>query len=439
MCVLLWVDVCVRVCRGVGLVLRSSQSLGWQVRARCDAMPICGSDGDASEGSERRELAQILKRLLKVWGPTSLVRQVSVRTLEARRVHPSPTGSRMKRATSPVSVIPASSVETGCTVNLPPLSAIFLGCAIQLATLSCVWTLHSPLRECLSNRAACWEDPWSRIVLIHAAATVFAWLYSLRTIRSTLASHPSIVDRLWSYLPAIYAWLLALTWPSARLVAMATCSTAYGLTGIHRHDGVISTSEVWLEVRKWFANAPWYSSFEAFYQLNIALQLAVVLGISSPAALAVYERQPMNALDALAALLFVTFLTIEAVAKGQELTYQVERVRRARAGEPSGEYALGFVESGLWAYSRHPDQFAMLGMWWAYYLFGVAASGAWLNFTFVGPLVVNLLFVPPHASLDLTEVLSARQFPAYADYQSRVSRFVPWCPRKEQKGGVALV
>ena len=361
------------------------------------------------------------------------------KSTDSARVHPSRTGSRMKRATSPVSVIPASSVETGCAVNLPPRPAIFLGCAIQLVTLSCIWTFHSPLRECLSNRAACWEDPWSRIVLIHVAMTAFVWVYSLRTIQSTATSHPSIVDRLCSYLPAVYALLLALTWPSARLVAMATCCTAYGLTGMHRHNSGISASEVWLEVRKWFANAPWYYSFEAFYQLNMVLQLAVVLGITSPAALAVYERQPINALDALAALLFVTFLTIEAVAKGQELSYQDEKVRRARAGEPPGTYALGFVESGLWAYSRHPDQFAKLGMWWAYYLFGVAASGAWLNFTFVGPLALNLLFVPPYASLDLTEVLSARKFPAYADYQSRVSRFVPWYPREEQIGGVAQV
>ena len=65
---------------------------------------------------------------------------------DSARVHPSRTGSRMKRATSPVSVIPASSVETGCAVNLPPRPAIFLGCAIQLVTLSCIWTFHSPLR-----------------------------------------------------------------------------------------------------------------------------------------------------------------------------------------------------------------------------------------------------------------------------------------------------
>ena len=99
-------------------------------------------------------------------------------------------------------------------------------------------------------------------------------------------------------------------------------------------------------------------------------------------------------------------------------------------GEPLGEvYGAGFVQSGLYAYSRHPNYFGELGMWWAYYLFGVAASGQWLNWTFVGPLFLNMLFLPPQASLDVTEALSSRKYKGYADYQARVSRCVPWWPK----------
>jgi steroid 5-alpha reductase family enzyme len=39
-----------------------------------------------------------------------------------------------------------------------------------------------------------------------------------------------------------------------------------------------------------------------------------------------------------------------------------------------------------------------------------------------------MLFTLPRASLDVTEILSMRKYPAYAEYQRRVPRFVPWWP-----------
>ena len=104
------------------------------------------------------------------------------------------------------------------------------------------------------------------------------------------------------------------------------------------------------------------------------------------------------------------------------------RYRRIGSKEPLGEYSKGFIDTGLWAYSRHPNYFGELGMWWAFYVFGVAASGSWLNWTLVGPFFLNILFLPPQASLDVTETLSSRKYPLYADYQARVSRFFLWFP-----------
>jgi steroid 5-alpha reductase family enzyme len=67
-------------------------------------------------------------------------------------------------------------------------------------------------------------------------------------------------------------------------------------------------------------------------------------------------------------------------------------------------------------------------MWWAFYIFSIAATGDVLNWTIWGTIFLSLLFVPPGASVDVTESLSSQKYPAYREYQAKVSRFVPWFP-----------
>jgi hypothetical protein len=42
----------------------------------------------------------------------------------------------------------------------------------------------------------------------------------------------------------------------------------------------------------------------------------------------------------------------EAAADYQQLVYQTEKYRRRAAREPAGAYARGFIETGLWSWSR---------------------------------------------------------------------------------------
>ena len=47
----------------------------------------------------------------------------------------------------------------------------------------------------------------------------------------------------------------------------------------------------------------------------------------------------------------------------------------------------------------------------------------------MGAVFLTGLFCLPGASLDVTEALSSRKYPAYERYQERVSRFFPWPPK----------
>ena len=188
----------------------------------------------------------------------------------------------------------------------------------------------------------------------------------------------------------------------------------------------------WAEIRKWFPG--W--RLELFHLVFVCgFQHLLVLAFASPAAAAASATaRPLGALDALAAALCCACVAGEAVADAQMFAFQTEKYRRRAAGEPAGDaYARGFIETGLWAYSRHPNYFCEVSLWWAFYLFAVAATGEAAHWSACGAVFLTLLFVPPGASLDVTEALSSSKYPAYVEYQRRVSRFVPWFPRAKKE------
>lgn len=182
----------------------------------------------------------------------------------------------------------------------------------------------------------------------------------------------------------------------------------------------------WVQVRKWFPGL----QFEVFNLLFIcSYQLLLLLAIAAPAAVASHPshaRRPLVPLDYIAGTMMFGLIVCEAIADHQQFVFQKEKYRRIAEKLPAGGYSKGFIDTGLWAHSRHPNYFCEVHIWQCFYLFSVSASGEWLNWSIVGAIFLFLLFVPPKASLEVTEALSSRKYAEYADYQKRVSRFYPW-------------
>jgi len=84
--------------------------------------------------------------------------------------------------------------------------------------------------------------------------------------------------------------------------------------------------------------------------------------------------------------------------------------------------ARGFRTTGLFALARHPNFAAEQAIWCTFYLFGVAATGQWLNWSVIGAVLLILLF---QGSTQFTEKISLGKYPEYAEYRRRVPRFIP--------------
>ena len=133
---------------------------------------------------------------------------------------------------------------------------------------------------------------------------------------------------------------------------------------------------------------------------------------------------------------------LEALADEQQWYFQQSKHGKApRRTDLAADYRRGFLSSGLFRFSRHPNFFAEQGMWWAFYMFSVAAreggfsatAAGWLNPSALGAIVLTILF---QGSTRFTEELSCLKYRQYPAYQACTSMLIP-LPSRGMDGGRA--
>lgn len=125
---------------------------------------------------------------------------------------------------------------------------------------------------------------------------------------------------------------------------------------------------------------------------------------------------PLSWLDALAGLVTLGAIVIETVADLQLHAF----IARRQPG--------AFIDSGLWAWSRHPNYFGELGFWWGLMLFGLAAAPAQWYWIVPGALAMTAMF--KFASIPLMDARSLERRPAYAGHMRKVPALLPLPPRR---------
>ena len=264
-------------------------------------------------------------------------------------------------------------------------------------------------------------DPLTTALWVAGGLAVLCWVLSLIT------KEYSWVDRLWSITPALFAVHFAayVEFSDARLNLMAALTVLWGVRltyNFARKGGYKSGGEDyrWEEIQAKIGPL-WFQLLNATFIAPFQNYLLLLIAVPSYAAYR-FIGTPLNALDYAAAIAFVAFFIGEAVADEQQWKFQNAKYAAIARGEaPEAD----FITTGLFRYSRHPNFFCEQAMWWTYYIFSVAAGAGWLNWTITGAVLLTLLF---QGSTGLTEKLSARKYPAYADYQRTTNRLMPWPP-----------
>jgi steroid 5-alpha reductase family enzyme len=101
-----------------------------------------------------------------------------------------------------------------------------------------------------------------------------------------------------------------------------------------------------------------------------------------------------------------------------------EQLRRFKA-DPANKGQV--MDRGLWRYTRHPNYFGDVCVWWGLWLVALPAGGTW--WTVVGPLTMTYLLVRVSGKAMLERDIGNRR-PGYAEYIARTSGFFPLPPRR---------
>nr|WP_314435186.1 DUF1295 domain-containing protein [uncultured Brevundimonas sp.] len=207
--------------------------------------------------------------------------------------------------------------------------------------------------------------------------------------------------------------------PSARQFLAAVLIGLWGLRlGVHIARRAANESE---DARYARLRTEWGTDFEprmfGFLMLQAGaaafLALSVLLAARNPSA-------GLSLQDGLAAIIFVSALIGEGVADRQLVVFKADPANRGR-----------ICDTGLWAWSRHPNYFFEWLGWCAWPVFAVNVSGAWpwgwLALT--GPAYIYWLLTRV-SGVPLLEAHMQRSRPkAFAAYAARTSRFFPRPPK----------
>ena len=177
----------------------------------------------------------------------------------------------------------------------------------------------------------------------------------------------------------------------------------------NRGKGEDSRYRKWREEwGRWFVLRSFLQIFMLQGLLLILVAVPVMVLNGSPSA-------PFTWLDGLGLLVWLIGFGFEAVGDWQLLRFK---------DDPNNKGKL--MTSGLWRYTRHPNYFGEVTLWWGIGLIALSVPGCW--WTIIGPLTITLLILKVSGIPMLEKPYEGRA--DFQKYRRRTSAFFPVPPRE---------
>jgi len=155
--------------------------------------------------------------------------------------------------------------------------------------------------------------------------------------------------------------------------------------------------------------------------LWISLTLAAAL-----AAITTNVHEPLGVVSYVGLAIWVIGFSIEAVADAQKSRFRADPANTGR-----------FIDSGLWAWSRHPNYFGEITLWVGVAVIAIPVLSGWQWATLISPVFVALLLLKV-SGVPLLERKADAKWGGREDYEAYKSRtpvLVPRPPRRANARG----
>lgn len=143
------------------------------------------------------------------------------------------------------------------------------------------------------------------------------------------------------------------------------------------------------------------------------LQAISIFIISLPFIFASLNNLPKN-ICFLAVILFSVGLYMETVADWQKYQFKNQQNKNDL-----------FIKTGLWKYSRHPNYFGEMLMWWSIYLFIVRDLNGWQHLLIIGPMYISALLLFVTGVPTLEKKYEQRYGEKWQKYKNKTSLIIP--------------
>lgn len=167
----------------------------------------------------------------------------------------------------------------------------------------------------------------------------------------------------------------------------------------------------------------WGKSFQGriFSFAQVQAPVGALLAIAT--LLAARHPEPgLRPADLLGLSIFVAALAGESLADAQMKAFRADPANRGRV-----------ADTGLWAWSRHPNYFFEWLVWLAYPVIAFDPARPWTLAALIAPALMYLLLTRVSGVPPLEAAMLRSRGGAYRAYQARTSAFFPLPPRKRQE------
>jgi len=241
-------------------------------------------------------------------------------------------------------------------------------------------------------------------------------------ILGTVLKNSSLYDPYWSVAPLIIALYFIIFPQSATvnffrqlvvLILVFAWSVRLTFNWIRQWRGLRHEDWRYSQYRMDYGRNFWFINLTGIHLMPTIL---VYLGCLSLYPALSLSSKPIMVLDFAAIIITVSAILIEGLADNQLSKFVKTR-----------KNSQELLNTGLWSVSRHPNYLGEILFWWGMYAFALATD---LSFywAIIGPIGMTLLF--NIVSIPLIEKRHLKRKPEYPEYKRKVSRLIPWFPKK---------